>query len=79
MADRHGVQAAAKAAASLPPAERQAYVHTLSLRLTADQYRRLRRFVTGYEDHTGQRLTHQAVLETALGDYLGRQDVTTLG
>jgi hypothetical protein len=53
--------------------ERHAYVHTLSLRLTADQYRRLRRFVTGHEERTNERITHQAVLQAALGDYLGRQ------
>ena len=52
--------------------EKRAYVHTLSLRLTGEQYRRLRRFVTTHEDRTGQRITHQAVLETALADYLGR-------
>ena len=52
---------------------RQGYVHTLSLRLTGEQYRRLRRFVTGHEERTEQRITHQAVLEAALGDYLGRQ------
>ena len=52
--------------------EKRAYVHTLSLRLTSDQYRRLRRFVTTHEDRTNQRITHQAVLEAALGDYLDR-------
>jgi hypothetical protein len=59
--------------------EKRAYVHTLSLRLTGEQYRRLRRFVTGHEDRTGQRITHQAVLETALGEYLDRHGVSTLG
>lgn len=49
----------------------RAYTHTLSLRLTDDQYRQLRRFVTGHEDRTGQRITHQAVLEAALAAYLG--------
>ena len=53
--------------------ERHSYVHTLSLRLTGEQYRRLRRFVTGHEDRTDQRITHQAVLETALDDYLDKQ------
>ena len=53
------------------PSDRRAYTHTLSLRLTDEQYRRLRRFVTGHEDRTGQRITHQAVLEAALADYLG--------
>jgi hypothetical protein len=52
--------------------DKRAYVHTLSLRLTGEQYRRLRRFATAHEDRTGQRVTHQAVLETALADYLDR-------
>jgi hypothetical protein len=68
-----------QAAAGLQSLEKHAYVHTLSLRLTGEQYRRLRRFVTGHEDRTGQRITHQAVLEAALGDYLDRQNVSTLG
>jgi hypothetical protein len=54
--------------------DKRAYAHTLSLRLTAEQYRRLRRFVTGHEDRTGQRITHQALLETALADYLDRNN-----
>jgi hypothetical protein len=52
--------------------EKRAYVHTLSLRLTSEQYRRLRKFVTTHEDRTDQRITHQAVLEAALTDYLDR-------
>lgn len=54
-----------------PVADRRAYTHTLSLRLTDEQYRQLRRFVTGHEERTGERITHQAVLEAALADYLG--------
>jgi hypothetical protein len=46
------------------------YAHTLSLRLTADQYRRLRRFVADQEEKTGKRATHQAIIEAALDDYL---------
>jgi hypothetical protein len=52
--------------------EKRAYAHTLSVRLTSEHYRRLRRFVTAHEDETGQRITHQAVLETALAEYLDR-------
>jgi len=52
--------------------EKQPYVHTLSLRLTSEQYRRLRRYVTTHEDRTNQRITHQWVLETALSQYLDR-------
>ena len=47
-------------------------VHALSLRLDSEQYRRLRRFVTSHEDQTGQRVTHQAILEMALNEYLER-------
>ena len=49
------------------------YAHTLSLRLTAEQYRRLRRYVARVEDEGRGRLTHQSVIETALGEYLDRQ------
>ena len=48
------------------------YAHTLSLRLTAEQYRRLRRFVADQEEKTGKRATHQAIIETALDDYLSK-------
>ena len=61
-----------QAAAAPQSLEMRTYTHTLSLRLTGEQYRRLRRFVTGHEDRTGQRITHQAVLEAALTDYLDR-------
>lgn len=49
------------------------YAHTLSLRLTAEQYRRLRRYVARMEDDGHGRVTHQSVIETALGEYLDRQ------
>jgi hypothetical protein len=58
--------------ATLSGSEKRAYVHTLSLRLTSEQYRRLRKFVTTHEDKTDRRITHQAVLEAALADYLDR-------
>ena len=47
-------------------------VHAVSVRLDDEQYRRLRRFVTAHEDQTGQRMTHQAILEIALAEYLER-------
>ena len=50
----------------------KAYAHTLSLRLTADQYRRLRRYVAASEDRHGRRITHQAIIEAALADYLSK-------
>jgi hypothetical protein len=57
-----------------PPAqEMRAYAHTLSLRLTADQYRRLRRYVAAEEDRTGRRVTHQGVIEAALAEWLDRR------
>lgn len=46
------------------------YAHTLSLRLTAEQYRRLRRYVADQEDKTGKRVTHQAIIEVALDEHL---------
>ncbi len=46
------------------------YAHTLSLRLTAEQYRRLRRYTAKVEDETGQRATHQSIIEAALTAYL---------
>lgn len=49
------------------------YAHTLSLRLTAEQYRRLRRYVARAEDEGQGRVTHQSVIETALAEYLDRQ------
>jgi hypothetical protein len=48
------------------------YAHTLSLRLTAEQYRRLRRFVADQEEKTGKRATHQAIIEAALDEYLSK-------
>lgn len=48
----------------------KAYAHTLSLRLTAEQYRRLRRYVAKTEDETGERVTHQAIIEGALTRFL---------
>lgn len=49
------------------------YAHTLSFRLTAEQYRRLRRFAARLEDEGAGRVTHQSVIETALAEYLERQ------
>jgi hypothetical protein len=46
------------------------YAHTLSLRLTAERYRRLRRYVADQEEKTGKRATHQAIIEAALDEYL---------
>ena len=61
----------ARARAGDPP-DRRGEVHALSVRLDHTQYRRLRRFATGHEAQTGQRITHQAILENALAEYLER-------
>jgi hypothetical protein len=66
------VRSAPSGIVTLSGSEKRAYVHTLSLRLTSEQYRRLRKFVTTHEDKTDRRITHQAVLEAALTDYLDR-------
>ena len=74
-----GVEPAAAATGSGPTsapagaAGLKNYAHTLSLRLTAEQYRRLRRYVARVEDEGHGRVTHQSVIETALGEYLDRQ------
>ncbi len=52
--------------------EERAYTHMLSMRMSAEQYRRLRRFVVQHEERTGRRVTHQALLERALIEYLDR-------
>jgi hypothetical protein len=46
--------------------------HAVHLRLTDKQYRDLRKYVIDKEDLTGRRITHQAVLATALVEFLGR-------
>ena len=46
------------------------YAHTLSLRLTSDDYRALRRYVAQQEEKTGRRTSHQALLERLLRDFL---------
>jgi hypothetical protein len=55
-----------------PVREMQGYSHTLSLRMTADQYRRLRRYVATEEDRTGGRVTHQSVIEAAISEWLDK-------
>ena len=50
----------------------KSYAHTLSLRLTSDQYRRLRRFVADQEDKSGKRVTHQGIIEAALDTHLSK-------
>jgi hypothetical protein len=61
------------APAPAPAQELKAYAHTLSLRMTADEYRRLRRYVAAEEDRTGQRTTHQAVIMAALAEWLDKR------
>lgn len=59
-----------EAPAAASEAGSKSYAHTLSFRLTAEGYRRLRRFVADQEDRTGQRITHQALIEAALDAHL---------
>jgi hypothetical protein len=65
-----GADAPPKSSTTAP----KGYAHTLSLRLTADGYRRLRRFVASQEDATGERTTHQAIIEAALDEYLTKNN-----
>jgi hypothetical protein len=46
---------------------------TLSVRLSSEQYRRLRRFVRSFEDQTGQLRMQQVVLDAALAECLNRK------
>jgi len=52
--------------------DRVPYAHTLSMRLPMDQYRRLRRWAAAEEERTGRRITHQAVFEAALAEFLDK-------
>lgn len=65
-----GGEGAASSAGPAAEGVAKAYAHTLSLRLTAEQYRRLRRYVADQEEKTGRRVTHQAIIEEALAEYL---------
>jgi len=71
-------QAAAPAQAPAAPAmaahgtKMKTYAHTLSLRLSAEQYGRLRGYVREQEAATGQRFAHQTIIETALAEWLDR-------
>lgn len=66
------VQAAAPAPAAAHGTKMKAYQHTLSLRLTGEQYQRLRGYVIEQETKTGQRFSHQAIIEAALTEWLDR-------
>ena len=48
----------------------KSYAHTLSYRMTTEQYRQLRRFVAEQEEKTGRRVTHQAIIEAAVMQWL---------
>jgi hypothetical protein len=45
-------------------------IRVVSLRLDNGQYRRLKRYISDYQDETGERVTYQAILEIALAEYL---------
>jgi hypothetical protein len=67
-----GADHAAAPTPALGP-ELKAYAHTLSLRMTTEEYRRLRRFIAAEEERAGRRTTHQAVIMAALGEWLDRR------
>jgi hypothetical protein len=46
---------------------------TLSYRMSPEQYRRLRQYVRDVEAQTGKRITHQAVIDEAVEDFLKRK------
>ncbi len=48
----------------------KAHAHTLSLRLTSEAYRDLRRYVAAQEEKTGKRISHQALIEGLLMRFL---------
>lgn len=48
----------------------KAHAHTLSLRLTSEAYRDLRRYVAAQEEKTGKRISHQALIEGLLLGFL---------
>ncbi len=54
------------------PVGEKTYPHSLSLRLSSEQYRRLRRCVISFEDQTGQLRMQQAVLRAAVEEYCDR-------
>jgi hypothetical protein len=62
-----------RAATEVQVLERPPHVHTLSMRLNAEQYQRLRRFVTREQDRIGRRVSYQAIVETALTEFLDRR------
>ncbi len=49
-------------------------IRSLSVRLDHQQYSRLRQFLEEYQDQTGQKASHQAVLQIALLEYLEQHD-----
>jgi hypothetical protein len=59
--------------AQAEPPGQKGYAHTLSLRLTTEDYRALRRYVADQEDKTGKRVTHQSLLEGLLRSFLAEQ------
>jgi hypothetical protein len=50
--------------------------HTIRLRLTKENYRRLRQYAMDMEGLTGRRVAHQTILATALAEYLDRKSPT---
>jgi hypothetical protein len=67
------ISPAASTALSLIGEPPRVYAHTLSLRLTNEEYRRLRRFVARIEEDRSVRLTHQAIITAALAAFLDKE------
>jgi hypothetical protein len=53
-----------------PRAKEKDYAHTLSVRLTAAEFRQLRLHIIKLEEQTGRQASQQTILKTALADYL---------
>jgi hypothetical protein len=47
-------------------------IHVMTIRVPAERYRRLRQFAIKQEQKSGERITHQAIMDTALVEYLDR-------
>lgn len=56
-------------------ADRRNEFRGLSLRLTLEQYRRLRRFIIRHEMETGELMSQQDLISTALTAYLDQNTV----
>ncbi len=49
-------------------------IRSLSVRVDYEEYRRLKQFLDDHHDQSGQKISHQEVLEIALLEYLEQHD-----